>query len=83
MNLIISDKFNRAIDCADCNRDDSPTQLQAWVNQAGLDRFDVDSIDFINDEDVRKLAIYGEGGVTGHCSPCHGADDADDSNSSD
>lgn len=77
---IKTDKFHRAIDCDECPSNGPKTQLQAWITQDGLDRLEAESIDFVDDDDVRRLAGYGEGGVEGHCEPCNGADDGDDGN---
>lgn len=56
--------------------------LQAWASDWLLDREDVDSIDEISDDDLRRLAntAPSECAIEGHCLPCNGPDDGNDGN---
>lgn len=61
-------RFEREIECTNC--EGKPTRLRAWADLNGLDRMEVESIAELSDDDVRRLASYGEGGVDGECEPC-------------
>ena len=62
------ERFEREIECTSC--DGKPTRLRAWADLNGLDRMEVESIAELSDDDVRRLASYGEGGIEGQCDPC-------------
>lgn len=78
MDELKSDKNHRPIACESCisNGNEPPTMLQAWANDALLEAEDVDSIDFLPDDEIRRLATQtNDCGIEGHCYACNGPDD--------
>lgn len=44
--------------------------MRAWADLDGLDRMEVESIAELTDDDVQRLASYGEGGIERQCDQC-------------
>ena len=68
-----SEKNKRPIACQGC-RGDTPTMLTAWASDFILEREDVDSIDFIPDDDIYRFAVTDrfDCSIEGGCLPCNG-----------
>ena len=68
-----SEKNKRPIACQGC-RGDTPTMLTAWVSDFILEREDVDSIDFIPDDDIYRFEATDSSdcSIEGGCLPCNG-----------
>lgn len=79
-----SDKNHRPIECDGCKDKGiaNPTMLTAWASDWVLESQDVASIDFLSDDDIRRLsrAHSSDCAIEGYCLPCNGQDDRDDGN---
>lgn len=77
-NDLKHDKNHRPIACEGCESKqvESPTMLQAWASDEFLEHYDVDSIDFVTDGDLRRaVGTSTDCSIEGHCYDCNGPDD--------